>query len=228
MLIIFDLDDTLLETSRDITPKKLKLAFDRMIAEGLVVDDNEKAFERLIAINQQEESASKAIKKFLDELRPTVKDFFHLACNVVYGPIPKDWTIDTVPGAKVVLKNLIQQSHVLICVSRGVEEIQLNKLKKAGIDISMFYKIIVSDQNKLVHYQNIVDEFKIDPKQVIVCGDRVKRDLLGAKELGFWTILMLRGRGMIENRDQKEVDFIAHDLYEVENIISAQLQKEKE
>ena len=42
---------------------------------------------------------------------------------------------------------------------------------------------------------NILEELKKRPEETIVIGDRIKQDLLPAKELGLFTIQMRWGRG---------------------------------
>ena len=223
MLIIFDLDDTLIETSLCITPIKLEMALDALIEEGLTVVDHDKALEDLLALNRANSSASAALEIFLFPY-PNSQKLFEKARDLVYGAMPNEIIISSVPGAKEMLKSLISSSHRVACVTNGVVGIQEEKMKKAGIDMGVFYKIIVSDHNKdkAFHYKEIVEELKFDPKEVIVCGDRIIRDLLPAKMLGYRTILMCRGRGESEQKDHECVDYYVQDLFEVENIIISQ------
>ena len=64
MLVVFDLDDTLIDTSCCITPKKLKMALLAMQQEGCVLEDFQKSYSKLLKINQTTTSSLEALKIF--------------------------------------------------------------------------------------------------------------------------------------------------------------------
>ena len=70
-------------------------------------------------------------------------------------------------------------------------------MKKAGIDTSIFSKIIITEEyNKRQKYEEIMKEFKSTPLDTIVVGDKFYSDLLPAKELGIKTVQVLWGRAL--------------------------------
>ena len=68
MLIIFDLDDTLIDTSGCITYYKLEDALNAMQAQGLVLPDFAVALELLRRLNKVSLSAESALSECLELL----------------------------------------------------------------------------------------------------------------------------------------------------------------
>ena len=74
---------------------------------------------------------------------------------------------------------------------------QLFKMKNAGIDSTIFSKIVISErEDKKSSYKEVLEELNMPSDRTIVCGDRIKRDLTPAKELGCKTVHMHWGRGL--------------------------------
>lgn len=218
MLIIFDLDDTLIDTTGSITPVQLRRALHSMVEEGLEIDNFEKAATLLDQINRSSENSTQVLKKFLycvggDPALLTVGQ------KVVYGTIPEDLKVLPLPQASEVLKNL-KKSQLLALVSIGHSEQQCLKMKKAGLDLTLFSKIaIIAKEDKKSSYQEILEGLNQKPAQTVVCGDRIRRDLTPAKELGCRTIQMLWGRGLCSVGPSSDVDFKIRTLSEIQGII---------
>lgn len=195
MLIIFDLDDTLVDTSGCLTPPKLEEALRSMIAAGFEVSNFQEALNSLQECNRVAENAQEAIKNFLGPAHQNSL-FLEIGTQVMYGSDLPDVPLTPLEGAHEVLSTLAS-SHQIALVTIGQTVQQMNKLKKAGIDSTLFSKIIVSGKkSKKEHYQVLVEELKYPAHQVWVCGDRIKVDLLPAADLGFWTVQMRWGRGL--------------------------------
>ncbi len=191
MLIIFDLDDTLIDTSGCITPIKLESALSRMVEAGLKVPNFEDALETLRRLDASAESARHTLSEFLEILGTEEEDkYFKMAVEEVYGPISDDIPIFPLEQAIEVLLDL-KGTHELALVSMGKMEQQLIKMKKAGIDSTIFSKIVISEErDKKPHYKKIVEELGYAPSDTLVCGDRISLDLVPAKELGCKTVHM--------------------------------------
>lgn len=219
MLIIFDLDDTLIDTSYSVTPFFLKKILTALIKQGLQIDENV-AYKKLIQINEKSISSSQAIKFFLYDLKAK-NSFFDIAKQEMALFSIDDIKIFTIKNAKSILKYL-SKTHRLAIVTCGREELQLNKIKKAGIDTSIFSKIVISTKkDKQPHYKKIIEELRCDINQTYVCGDRVKIDLMSAKKIGCKTIHMMHGRGknIFSKKDSKFVDYTITDLEEIKTIL---------
>lgn len=219
MLIIFDLDDTLIATSKYITPFKLQLALERMIEAGLPVEDPENSLELLKRLDITSASSKHALEEFLD-LMDAPKDFYVLGNKLLYDELPPETPVFTTEGAHEVLSEL-KQSHDLAIVTVGKLELQWEKLKKAGLDTALFSRIIVTpERDKKPHYERLLKELIFSPSDVLVCGDRVAIDLSPARELGFKTVHMREGRGLYDRGPASDVDFRIESLDKLKEIIS--------
>jgi FMN phosphatase YigB (HAD superfamily) len=221
-LIIFDLDDTLLNTSELVTPYVLKQVLHRWIEEGLFVDSFEKTYREFLSINLCSSSSYLACKTFLEKkgkmsLLPAAEE-----------ELKKDYidAIEITPKKKILqLLKKMQTTNDLNLVTIGQRNIQLKKLKKAGIDKGFFSKIVISEDNdKFRHYKDLLKE-SLGP--VLVCGDRIDKDLLPAKRLGFYTVLIRKGRGKLQTENHEAVDFSINQLEEILPIIDT-LEGKKE
>ena len=220
MLIIFDLDDTLIDTSGSVTPVFLRKTIKSLIKNGLKIDENS-AFEKIIKIDKKSISSTQTVKNFLLKIDAN-KFFYDIALKAMKDINHDDIKIFTLKNAKSTLKYL-SNFHKLAIVTAGDEKFQFYKIKKAGIDTSIFSKIVVAkDGDKEPYYKKIIEELKTDVKKSFVCGDRVKIDLLSAKKIGCKTIHMKWGRGkniFNKKEDSKLVDYTINSLEEIKTIL---------
>ena len=219
MLIIFDLDDTLIDTSGCITPLKLEDALKRMVEAGLDLPSFPEALEMLRRLDDSSESARHTLAEFL-EINHIDNKFLDIGIKEVYGDLPPDLPVFARDQALEVLLEL-KDLHELALVTIGKPEQQGWKMKKAGIDSTIFSKLIVSEErNKKLHYQAIAEELGFRETEVVVCGDRIAIDLSPARELGFKTVHMRWGRGLNGSGPKSDVDYTITELAEMREIIS--------
>ena len=206
MLIIFDLDDTLIDTSGCITPVKFQRAIARMKEEGCDLQDEKAALALLVELDLEALSSKDSLKDFVT-LFGLSDLYYYIGLKEIYDTLPVEIIIKPIKGAIETLRELGKENFLAL-VSVGKTEQQLFKLEKAGIDSTFFYKIFISeDQNKKKYYEQLIEELKITPGEVIVCGDRVVTDLAPAKELGCVTVHMKWGRGLRKQEQEAKVDF---------------------
>jgi len=218
LLIIFDLDDTLIDTSGCITPVQLTNALEKLNSLGVVFPDLDKSVDSLLRLNETAPSARHAVEEFF-EISGIDSKFLDMTLRSVYEEFPSSLQVDAHDMAIEVLVAL-SETHKLALVTIGKEELQLLKLKKAGIHSEIFSKIIVTqEKNKKIHYNSIVAELEMDSSEVVVCGDRIPIDLTPAKELGFKTVHMRSGRGLHCKGDKNDVDFTISHLSEILQIL---------
>lgn len=211
MLIIFDLDDTLIDTSGCVTPYKLRKVLEKMLGR----EPSPEELGELTAINAESSKTQEAIQRFasLHNL-PWDSTFAELT-----SPLPQDFQISCTPNAKEILEKYSQKCPIAL-VTGGHPPFQLEKLEKAGIDGAIFSKIAIpEDSKKKPFYQEISREFSVDPSNIWVCGDRIPMDLAPAHELGCKTIHMRWGRGL-KMATVPWIDFSISDLSELKRIIS--------
>lgn len=220
MLIIFDLDDTLIDTTGSITPHQLERALHKMVEAGLKVGHFEEALTTLKRMDLASESARQTLKEFL-ELVDGDPEFLKMGEEIVYGELPEDLTVFPLEYATAVLDSL-RETHELALVSMGKPHQQLLKMKSAGLDSTIFSKIVISEnEDKKPAYQAVIEELNMIPEKTVVCGDRVKRDLTPAKELGCRTIQMQWGRGLSTTKNSADVDFTIRKLSQIQEIIDS-------
>lgn len=193
MLIIFDLDDTLLETTGTIAPFKLEQFFHVILQEESSLDKEELA--TLLRLNQGSQSSINAILEYL-EIKgfPKAKWDHFLQIFKKNVDFPED--IDLVSGVKETLFDFVQQHDVAV-VTRGRKEFQLKKLDFLPVPKEQFVEVrVVEVGSKYQAYQEIQKKLAVPTFEVLVVGDRVDMDLLPAKQLGFLTVHMQNGRGL--------------------------------
>lgn len=193
MLIIFDLDDTLLETTASIAPFKLRQFFKEVSKNEPSLSGDE--VEILLRLNQGSQSSLNAILEYLEikGFSSSVSAQF-LQVFKKNGDFPEE--IQLVSGVKETLFDFVEQHHVAV-VTRGKRETQLKKLQFLPVPVEEFVGVwVVEEGSKSTAYQEIQQKMGVHPFEVVVVGDRVDMDLLPAKQLGFLTVHMQNGRGL--------------------------------
>lgn len=216
MLIIFDLDDTLVETSKCLTPFRLRQALQAMIEAGLEVDSFERALSHLLEVNRTASTSRKALE-VVATLYPNGSQALDAGLACFSLPFPEETFLTAAEGALSLLEELAQD-HTLALVTMGVQAVQFQKMEKAGIQPKLFSKIIVSGgPSKRPSYEEVMRQFPHAPG--LVCGDRVFLDLSPAKELGLKTVHVRAGRGLEQAQPACDIDFSISRLAELKEIL---------
>ncbi len=214
-MIIFDLDDTLIDTSGYVVPFKLKLCLEQLEKLGLLISDFDSAYLELLALNAKSLRSRDAVEQFI-ELRGGDPLWLHQIWPAMVSPLPDDFSIPTTPFAKEILEELAVR-HDLALVTAGHPPFQKEKLKKAGIEQSLFSNILIpEDCIKRPAYEALCKQFL--NSQVLVCGDRISVDLLPAHELGWTTVHMRWGRGLL-HQTESWIDYSISGLRELRDIV---------
>lgn len=218
------MDDTLIDTSGSVTPFKLRLALNRMVEAGLQVSSFLEAYLTLKEIDNTSESTRDTLIAFLERYQAPPL-FLDLALKAFIEPLPENFTIATWGQTHALLSDLSKE-HKLAIVTMGNADFQMEKMKKAGLELALFCKIIVSTmQNKKTHYKSIMEELGFGSQEVIVCGDRIGNDLSPAKELGIRTVQILKGRGKNSKIPREDVDFTINEIEEIKTILTDLTEK---
>lgn len=223
MLIIFDLDDTLIDTSGSITPGLLKNALREMRKVGLECSDFDVAYQRLLHLDRNHLSSFKALQEFIEIYRAPA-ECCRVGIREIYEKPIYSESIQPLDDAIEILHELAE-SYQLALVTKGKECIQKEKMQSAKIPIKLFSYLYfcekgpLSSQGKKGFYESIGKEIGISPSQVLVCGDRISIDLTPAKELGYKTVQMRWGRGLGNTGLKKDVDYTILHLSEIRSIV---------
>ena len=139
MLIIFDLDDTLIDTSGSIIPSKLKYAFEKMVKSGLFLEDREKQLKNLIELNKRSLSAKEALKLFLLS-HNKVEKYFDIGMSAIYHEFDHNMKVSP---RKDAIKILNMLGAVL---EKFADNVATQMIKYIGLAIPFEYKDEYNDQ----------------------------------------------------------------------------------
>jgi FMN phosphatase YigB (HAD superfamily) len=222
LLIIFDFDDTLIDTSGAVTPYQLQRAFVAMQNAGLVFSAPQKSLDYLLALDKFTQSAKETLERFLSDVDDS-QHLFSVGKEALNSSLPENFVVPLRKNVSTTLQKLFSE-HSLALVTMGKEEFQRDKLKKSGIDCSLFSTIAIARENeKKMHYAAIASKLQYQPEEVMVCGDRVVNDLIPAIELGFSTVHVEWGRGKNQKGYEK---YVRYSIVELEELLPI-LQKFK-
>lgn len=221
MLLIFDLDDTLIETTSVLTAMKLEKALEAMCDADLKVKDLFAANRMLQRMNLGAKSTKDALLEFV-ELHGGTKSHFDIGYEVIKRvdldeyPLKKDDEIITFLEG---LKN----DHLLAIVTRGEEEMQRAKLSVFGLSETLFCETIITPHfDKGRHYLGLLSKLQVKASEVVVIGDRIDVDLAAAKKMGACTVHIRKGRGANYEPKREIVDYTIYDLVELGQILENQ------
>lgn len=217
MLIIFDLDDTLIDTSGCVTPFKMKECLKKLVASGVMIPEFSQSYRELLEINRRSAKSKDAIIAFAKHYGATDNQIQD-ALQELTTPLPEIFSVSMTPHAQEILE-YYRKTGPIALVTGGHFSFQWDKLKKAGIDSSFFSMIgIPEDSIKKPYYQALQEKFSLPAEEIWVCGDRIEMDLKPAFELGFRTVHMRWGRGALM-ASEKWIDYSISDLFQLKEII---------
>ncbi len=217
MLIIFDLDDTLIDTSGFVTPFKMKECLEALVSAGVAVSDFSASYRELLEKNRKSPKSTEALISFAKSLGAS-EEQIRISLQKLFTPLPDSFQIPMTPHAKEILEYYRSLCSLAI-VTGGHPPFQWDKLKKAGIDSSFFSMIAVpEDSKKKPYYEALQKKFDLPSHEIWVCGDRIEMDLKPAFELGFRTVHMRWGRGAVLESEEW-INHSVNDLSELKDII---------
>ena len=152
-------------------------------------------------------------------------DFISQAMYRFYTPSENHW----VPKSSMmdVLDNLHQEGTMLALLSNAGNEHNVNRLiEKANIE-HYFDIILISarvgmrkpDQSL---FREIVERWNIAAEQIVMIGDSLEQDILGAKRVGMHTIWLMENVNTAENQalaEKIKPDLIAGQLRQIPDLI---------
>jgi len=211
LLIVFDLDDTLIDSSGTLGQVKLAAALQAMKDAGLEKGE----LDRLKEMDQNSSWGRETISRFLAELG--ADEFLEVGCSEYYSyGVEEVSCVNCFPGVKEMLEKLSAE-HDLALVTYGNEQQQMLKLKTVGIEQGLFKKIIVTPlPEKGKCYQQLMQELGMTNKDILVCGDQ-EGDLKPAKDLGITTVHVRQGRGKVLNPE--DWDYSLARVIEIEEVV---------
>jgi HAD superfamily hydrolase (TIGR01549 family) len=190
-LVVFDLDDTLIDTRNVLLPELL-----RRTAAALGVDPS-----RL-------DATGKPIDEVVRPLGPLPEERLRAAAEVWYAPdVPP---LEPLPGARELLASLRGRIK-LVLLTRGSPERQRRKIERSGLG-PLFDEIVIrpieAPGSKRDDLERLLRSHGVPPSRCAVVGDDPRDELLHAKALGCHAIRvpetplagvekLLRDRGLL-------------------------------
>ena len=191
--IIFDLDDTLYDCTGSLLEASRRRAAKVMVEAGLKCTEEE-------ALSMQKELSEKYGPYYLvfNEIAKKFgldNEFVDSALKAYNSDEVSD--IQLFPDVVPTLEKLAQEKYKLFLLTTGIHRRQRKKIERLKLD-PYFDEIIVNDQEVglLMNdcFEAILKKYSLNPRNVVVVGDRVREELRIAKSLGMVTVQMLHGR----------------------------------
>lgn len=202
--IIFDLDDTLFNTSKQTVPFAIKESCEIMIKMGLNTDVKSCIkYRKNLSQNPQRPHPYKALAhKFGLNPHCNKEQVIQAGEDAFYKRKIKE-DIDTFPYVKETLSYLAQKYHLFL-VSAGDQNTQSQKVQKLKIS-SFFLEKIYVPYNKPLQKQkafiSLLEKTKSAPHQFLCVGNSLDKEIKEANAIGMITCHILND-SYIENQPQ--------------------------
>lgn len=229
-LAIFDLDDTLLDTSH-VYWEARSTFIESLGRTGFDKDEVLATFERNDSLNivkygfiperyakTMEETYSELCAKMGRDSQDSVLSEIHAA-----GKIVKDKLPELISGAVDLLEGARRLGFTMLLLTRGVEEVQRRKIAFHKLD-QYFDRVEIVARKDALLIQQLISEMDVSPDDCWIVGDSVKSDINPGSEAGAHCILFLYTHHSYywqqEYGEQPAgLFFIAHDLPEALEIL---------
>ncbi|MEC9284095.1 MAG: HAD hydrolase-like protein [Bdellovibrionota bacterium] len=228
--LIFDLDDTLLDTWGQLVSNALEEACAKMISLGLNTNLSE-AIQYRRRLYQEKSRAN-----FCDQLVQHFGTVDHSDPEQIVSAGNKAFyqrqifeDINVFPGVHQMLANL-QRSYDLYLVTSGNASTQNQKITLLEIE-HYFSCIFCVDpfvgQTKKCAFEKILKTTKTNSGENLSIGNRIDMEIRQAKELGMDTCLILHGEytQLVPSCPEEHADFKLKNVVELISLLESPLEK---
>lgn len=153
-------------------------------------------------------------------------DFVSQAMQSYYAPSEDHWV--PMSGMTEVLNSLHRGGFRLALLSNAGNEQNVRRLIEKS-NIEHYFEIILVSAREGMRkpdaslYQKIIDYLKLSEAQIVMIGDSLEQDIVGAKRAGMHTIWLMENVNTAENQKLAEKikpDIIAGRLHEIPDLIN--------
>jgi len=212
--IIFDLDNTLWDTEK-LVEKVAPQAIQAMINAGLNCN-----LEQGLAKFKEWITEKDKFERIIDFFGPKDQRILEIGKNKYYKHAEFD-TLEPFPGVIETLSKL-KQNYRLFLLTQGEESQQIRKIKALRTE-SFFEKIFFAPvEKKEETFNQILQIPDLNPKETLVVGDRINKEIKLANESGMKTIRILKGKysSLQPTEVNEKPDFVINEIPEILNIIN--------
>lgn len=197
---IFDLDDTLLDTSGELVPKAAYAA-----CEYLVINNAASSMEQSLSLWSQWRSRKTGVDLFSELITATMdartrQQMAEKAYRIFRQPvIPAKLNLR--PGGIPLLEEA-QRSIPLFLVTQGDIYTQMKKVEALEVGSyfrHVFYVDPFAGESKLQAFEAILQQHSFDPEKVLSIGNRLDNEILFGKKLGMKTCYVRFGEYQHQN-----------------------------
>jgi FMN phosphatase YigB (HAD superfamily) len=223
--IIFDLDDTLFDTNGLLVAPAFKEAAEAMIISGLTagISDCITFRKEWSAHGQRSNVFEEMVKAFGVRDSRSPKEVSQAGFDAFHNREIKE-SITLFPDALNVLEYL-KGKHELYLVTLGGVTTQKKKVKLLhleGFFKKIFYVDVEKERTKLKAFGEILASNPLlSAEKHLSVGNRIDSEIRDAKQLGFQTILVVRGEyvNLKPSSPLEEADAKVHSLLELKDLL---------
>ncbi|MDK2870247.1 MULTISPECIES: TIGR02253 family HAD-type hydrolase [Pyrococcus] len=230
-VIFFDLDDTLVDTSK-LAEVARKNAIENMIRHGMPVDFDTAYNELLELIKEYGSNFPYHFDYLLRRLDLEYNPKW-VAAGVIAYHNTKFTYLREVPGARKTLLRLKKEGYMTGIITDGNPIKQWEKILRLELD-DFFEHVIISDFEgvKKPHpkiFKKALKAFNVKPEEAIMVGDRLYSDIYGAKNVGMKTVWFKYGKYAELDLEYKEyADYVITELPQLLEVLERENGSDKE
>ena len=221
--VFFDIDDTLYDSTLQAEMVR-KNAIKAMIEAGLEIKEEE-------GLGVLNDIVKKFGSNYQNHFNELLKEFGYdenpriIAAGIVAYHTTKSAYLVPFPDTVPTLLKLRDLGYRLGVITDGVAVKQWEKLIRLGLQ-HFFHTVIISGEIKrekpdVVVFNLAAKKVGCLPKEVVMVGDRLDRDILGANKAGMTTVQMVKGkyRSQTPERNGDNPDYVISGLKEILRIL---------
>ncbi len=217
--ILFDLDNTLIDFMK-MKREAVRSAMKAMIKAGLKIDETEGYKKLMITYMRLGIESQNAFQEFLkSEVGRIDEKMLAGAINAYLKT--KDSFLKPYPNVKPMLRELKKMGIKLAIVTDAPEVKAYQRL--LAMDIEKYFDFVIGfeDTEKKkktkIPLKVAIEKLKLKPKEIMVVGDSIKRDVIPARKLDMISVFAKYGSS--ENVGKIKPDFEINDFSEILKMI---------
>lgn len=218
--LIFDLDDTLIDTHGQLVQEAHWQACLAMHAAGLPVAPQElmQTRQRLLISHPRDEINTLLAQYYGFASEEIIRAGFETYFNPVLTQL------DLLPGVRPLLEVWAQQ-FLLFLVTSGYAQTQKRKVELLNIEhlfTDIIYADIKNQQGKHEAFSQIYQQYGGNRQEYLVIGDRINNEILAGNLLGMTTVWIRHGEcaHIMPQTPEEEPHYRIHHVRELEKILT--------